>query len=400
MDPIPPRVSFLKRSRAWLDTRLPLTTFIQKHITHYYLPANLNGWYVFGALSLFFLILQFFSGFWLMMFYTPTPEAAFNSIEYLMRDVPYGWFIRYLHSSGASFFFILLYAHLLRGLLYGSYKRPRELVWLLGVLLYLLSLSEAFLGYLLPWGQMSYWASQVATSAVGTFPFFGETLMHWLRGDSNVSAVTLHRFFALHSVGLPTLFIFLVGLHLIALRTVGSTRPQGIASSTRTSLSSVDIPFHPYYTSQDLLALAISLFIFSLIVFFMPEMGGYFLEASNFIPANPQQTPNTIRPLWYLAPFYSLLCVIPHSFFGTFTVFCAPLLFFLLPWLDKHPPYTGQRNRLFKLALISFVLSFMILGFLGATAQTMHHLTLLRLCALFYFLFFLLMPFYTRQTLR
>ncbi len=384
------------RLLRWFSDRLPINSFIQKNFTQYYLPSNLNFWYVFGALSLFVLVLQIITGIWLTMFYTPTPEAAFNSIEVMMREVPYGWLFRYLHAVGASFFFIVIYCHIFRSLLYGSYKKPRELVWLIGMGLYVTLLTEAFMGYLLPWGQMSYWASQVATSLLASIPGIGSDLMLWFRGDFVVSGETLHRFFSLHIIGFPLILLFLVWLHLVALRKVGSNNPNGNCN-LNIKKSIATLPFHPYYTIKDLLSLAIFLFIFCAVVFFTPEMQGYFLEANNFSPANPLLTPTHITPLWYLAPFYAMLCTVPNKLLGILTIFSAIIVLFILPWLDKSP-ITSLRHRGYysRVALGLFTSSFVLLSYLGTTLLTPTKILFMQILVINYFFFFFSMPLYTR----
>lgn len=384
----------------WLSERLPINEYIRQHLTQYYLPKNLNFWYFFGFLSLFTLFIQVLTGIWLTLFYTPTVEGAFNSIEMIMRDIPYGWLLRYLHSSGASVFFILIYAHIFRSLLYGSYKKPRELVWLLGVCLYIILLLEAFLGYLLPWGQTSYWASQIGTSLLDTIPKIGPTLTLWIRGNNVVSEETLHRFFAFHVIAIPLSLVFLIRLHLIALHKVGCNNPEGISIPAKPCLhnkAAFKVPFHPYYTIKELHALLIFLFIFSIIVFFFPEMYGYFLETSNFIPADPLLTPSHIRPLWYLAPFYSVLCVIPNKLLGILIMGGGLFILFLLPWLDRNPVrsirYRGNYSRF---ALGIFILSFGLLSYISTTILTPNKILFVQILLLIYFLFFLLMPFYTK----
>lgn len=382
----------------WLSIRLPINEFISRHLTQYYLPKNLNFWYFFGALSLFLLFLQILSGIWLTMFYTPTPEAAFNSIEMMMREVPYGWLLRYLHSSGASAFFIIIYCHIFRSLLYGSYKKPRELVWLFGMSLYVLLLIEAFMGYLLPWGQTSYWASQVGTSLLGSIPVIGQSLMTWVLGNNIVSGETLHRFFALHIVGIPLLLIFFTWLHLVALHKVGSNNPEGFSLQKGSeSHEKLLVPFHPYYTVKELFTLLIFLFVFSIIIFFFPDMNGYFLEPNNFIPADPLLTPGHIEPLWYLAPFYGVLCVIPNKLLGIFSMSATIGILFILPWLDRSPVRSMRyRGNYSRFALTTFILSFFLLSYLSTTVLTPNKILLLQILLLLYFLFFCLMPFYTK----
>ncbi|WP_342219901.1 cytochrome bc complex cytochrome b subunit [Rickettsiella endosymbiont of Miltochrista miniata] len=383
----------------WLSERLPINEYIRQHLTEYYLPKNLNFWYFFGFLSLFTFFLQVLTGIWLTLFYTPTPEGAFNSIEIIMRDVPYGWLLRYLHSSGASVFFILIYAHIFRSLLYGSYKKPRELVWLLGVCLYIILLLEAFLGYLLPWGQTSYWASQIGTSLLDSIPKIGPTLTLWIRGNNVVSGETLHRFFALHVIAVPLSLMLIIRLHLVALHKVGSNNPEGISvpEPRLHNKTPFKVPLHPYYTIKELLALLIFLFIFSIIVFFFPEMHGYFLEINNFIPADPLLTPSHIQPLWYLAPFYSVLCVVPNKLLGILVMAGVLFILFLLPWLDRNPVRSMRyRGNFSRFALAVFTLSFGLLSYISTTILTPNKILFVQILLLIYFLFFLLMPFYTK----
>ncbi len=380
-----------------MSERFPINEYIRQHFTQYYLPKNLNFWYFFGSLSLFTFFLQILTGIWLTFFYTPTPSGAFSSIEMMMRDVPYGWLLRYLHSTGASVFFILIYAHIFRSLLYGSYKKPRELVWLLGVCLYIILLLEAFLGHLLPWGQTSYWASQIGTSLLESIPKIGPALTLWIRGNNVVAGETLHRFFALHVIGIPLTLIFLIRLHLIALHNVGCNNPDGISIPRLHTKTIYTIPFHPYYTIKELHALLIFLFIFSIIVFFDPTMNGYFLEANNFIPADPLLTPRNIRPLWYLAPYYGILCVIPNKSLGILTMGAFLFILFMLPWLDRSPVrsmrYRGSYSR-FSLAL--FILNFGLFSYMSTSAFTPNKTFFVQILLLNYFLFFFLMPFYTK----
>jgi ubiquinol-cytochrome c reductase cytochrome b subunit len=385
----------------WFGQRLPIDNFIKQHFTHYYLPSNLNVWYLFGFLGIFLLLLQILSGVWLMMFYTPTPEAAFNSLEMMMREVPYGWLLRYLHTTGASFFFIVMYCHIFRSLLYGSYKKPRELVWIIGVGLYIILLVEAFMGYLLPWGQMSYWASQVATSLFAAIPLIGPDLILWLRGNFIVSDELLHRFFALHTVALPLLLLGLVWLHLTALRHVGSNNPDGKFHNLQDHLSKKTctmLPFHPYYTIKELLGLSIFLLIFFVVVFFAPDMWGYFLDPNNFIPANPLQTPSHIVPLWYFAPFYAMLCAIPHKMLGIIAMASAVAILFILPWLDKSFIISlRHRSNYSRIALAIFILGFILLAYLGMTILTPGKIILIQILTVNHFLFFCLMPIYTHR---
>lgn len=384
----------------WINDRLPVREFWQNHFSGYYAPKNFNVWYFFGGLALLVLANQLLTGIWLAMFYTPTASEAFASIEYIMRDVEYGWLLRYLHSTGASMFFIVIYLHMLRSIMYGSYQAPREFIWLLGMVLFGLLLAEAFFGYLLPWGQMSYWAAQVITSLFSAIPFIGEDLAQWVRGDYNVSDVTLHRFYALHIVGIPLLLLGLVWLHLAALHRVGSNNPDGIEIKTQLDAQGrpLDgIPFHPFYTVKDLFGVAIFLIVFCIIVFFFPMMGGYFLEPENFIPADPLVTPEHIAPVWYMTPFYAMLRAIPNKLLGVVTMAASIAILFVLPWLDRSPVRSIRYRGVFsKLALAVLCISFVSLGYLGMVAVTPVRQGLAQLFTLLYFAVFLLMPIYTR----
>lgn len=390
----------MNRFFNWLDERFPLMSTWKNYFSEYYLPKNLNFLYFFGSLAIVVLVNQFITGLWLTMFYTPSADQAFSSIEFIMRDVNFGWLLRYMHSTGASAFFIVIYLHLFRGLLYGSYQRPRELVWLLGMLLYIVLLAGAFFGYLLPWGQMSYWGAEVITSLLSAIPYLGDHLVTWIRGDYTVGNATLQRFFALHVIALPILLFFLVFLHIIALHKVGSSNPQGIDIKNNLDAQGkpVDgIPFHPYYLVKDLVMVAGFLILFFSVVFFAPEMGGYFLEQNNFAPANPLITPDHIAPMWYMAPFYAMLRAIPNKLLGILGMGSALLLLFLLPWLDRSPVrsmrYKGYSSRLM---LFLGVLSFILLGYLGTIPVTPGRLILARLATVCYFAYFVLMPLYTR----
>ena len=383
----------------WVDERFPLMSTWRDHLSEYYAPKNFNILYVFGALSLLVLVNQLLTGLWLTMFYTPSAEQAFNSIEYIMRDVNYGWLIRYMHSTGASAFFIVIYLHMLRGLLYGSYQKPRELIWLIGALLFLLLMAEAFFGYLLPWGQMSYWGAQVITSLFGAIPMIGDSLVTWLRGDYTVANATLQRFFALHVIGVPLMMILLVFLHIVALHKVGSNNPEGIEIKKHKNKNGKPldgIPFHPYYTVKDLVAVMIFLIAFFAVVFFVPEMGGYFLEHANFSPADPMVTPEHIAPVWYLTPFYSILRAIPDKLTGVIAMGASIGLLFLLPWLDRSPVksmrYKGMASRI---ALGIFILSVIMLGYLGTKSVTPLRQLAAQIFTVLYFAYFLLMPIYT-----
>ncbi|KTC85149.1 cytochrome b [Legionella brunensis] len=384
----------------WLDARFPLLSTWRAHASEYYAPKNFNFYYYFGSLATIVLVNQLVTGLWLTMFYTPTAQQAFSSIEYIMRDVNYGWLLRYMHSTGASAFFIVIYLHMFRGLLYGSYQKPRELVWLLGVTIFLLLMAEAFFGYLLPWGQMSFWGAQVITSLFGAIPWVGDSVATWLRGDYNVANATLQRFFALHVVGVPLLLLLLVFLHLVALHKVGSNNPEGIEIKKHLDANGKPldgIPFHPYYTVKDFVGVIVFLIIFFAVVFFIPEMGGYFLEYANFVPANPMVTPEHIAPVWYLTPFYAMLRAIPNKLLGVIAMGAAILILFFIPWLDKSPVRSMRYKGYYsKYALAAFVISFIMLGYLGTVIMTPFKQYLARAFTAIYFAYFLFMPIYTR----
>lgn len=359
---------------GWIDARFPLTKLWNEHIAEYYAPKNFNFWYYFGSLAMLVLVNQLLTGIWLTMNYNPSAEQAFASVEYIMRDVEWGWLIRYLHSTGASFFFIVVYLHMFRALLYGSYQKPRELIWIFGMLIYLLLMAEAFMGYLLPWGQMSYWGAQVIISLFGAIPGVGEDLALWIRGDYNISGVTLNRFFALHVVALPLALVFLVIFHIMALHEVGSNNPDGVEIK---KLKDPDgrpldgIPFHPYYTVKDTFGVGVFLIFFAAVVFFAPEMGGLFLEPPNFEPADPLQTPEHIAPVWYFTAFYSVLRAIPDKFWGVMAMGSAIFLLFLLPWLDRGRARSVRyRGLAHKIALGLFAVAFVCLSYLGLQAPS------------------------------
>lgn len=390
----------LNSAVAWVDARFPLLSLWNDHIAKYYAPKNFNIWYIFGSLALLVLVNQLLTGIWLTMSYKPSAADAFASVEYIMRDLNYGWLIRYLHSTGASAFFVVIYLHMFRAMLYGSYKRPRELLWLFGMVLYLLLMMEAFLGYLLPWGQMSFWGAKVITSLFEAIPWIGPSLVEWIRGDYTVSDVTLNRFFSLHVIAIPLVFVGMVLLHLIGLHEVGSNNPDGIEIKARKGADGIPldgIPFHPYYTVKDLLGVAVFLIVFCFIVFFMPEMGGYFLEHANFIPANPMQTPEHIAPVWYMTPFYAILRAVPDKLGGVMAMGGAIAILFVLPWLDRCPVKSIRyRGTIYKVWLSVFVVSFVSLGYLGTQVPTPGKTIAAQLFSTLYFLFFLLMPIYTR----
>ncbi|MGQ0657028.1 MAG: cytochrome b [Chromatiales bacterium] len=429
----------------WVDARFPLSRIWDEHLARYYAPKNFNFWYFFGSLAMLVLVIQIVTGIWLTMNYKPDAERAFESVEYIMRDVDWGWLIRYMHSTGASAFFIVIYLHMFRGLLYGSYKSPRELLWIIGMLIYLTLMGEAFFGYLLPWGQMSFWGAKVIVSLYGAIPLVGESLAEWIRGDYGISDVTLNRFFSLHVIAMPLILVALVFVHILALHEVGSNNPDGIEIKKSKGPDGVPldgIPFHPYYTVKDLVGVAGFLLIFAAVIFFAPELGGYFLEHNNFIPADPFGTPEHIAPVWYFTPFYSILrattnefmwvlaiglvslvllywrdfkgawriatpavalallaafFTLDAKFWGVVLMGMSVLIFFFLPWLDRSPVKSMRyRGPLSKLALALFVVSFLVLGYLGTQRPTLPTTRLAQLFSVLYFLFFLLMPIYTK----
>ena len=385
---------------GWIDARFPLTKMMREHITDYYAPKNFNFWYYFGSLALVVLVLQIVSGIFLTMNYKPSAEGAFASVEYIMRDVDWGWLIRYMHSTGASAFFIVVYLHMFRGLIYGSYKTPRELLWIFGMLIYLCLMAEAFMGYLLPWGNMSYWGAQVITSLFGAIPYVGTSLLEWIRGDYYISDITLNRFFALHVIALPLALVFLVVAHILALHEVGSNNPDGVEIKKNKGADGKPldgIPFHQYYTVKGLMGFVAFAIVFALIVFFAPTVGGYFLEAANFDPANRLQTPEHIAPVWYFTPYYAILRAIPDKLFGVIGMGAGVLIFFFLPWLDRSPVKSIRyRGGLYKTFIAIFVVSFLMLGYLGLNPATTTNTYLSRLFSLLYFSFFVLMPWYTK----
>ncbi|MCB1674830.1 MAG: ubiquinol-cytochrome c reductase [Halioglobus sp.] len=392
-------INMLVGLRDWVDARLPIVRAWNTHMGKYYAPKNFNFWYFFGVLSLVVLVNQLLTGIWLTMSYNPSQEGAFASVEYIMRDVDYGWLLRYMHSTGASAFFVVVYLHMFRALLYGSYRKPRELIWIFGMLIFVVLMAEAFVGYVLPWGQMSYWGAQVIISLFGAIPVVGEDLVTWIRGDYLISGITLNRFFALHVVALPIVLLALVVLHLLALHEVGSNNPDGVEIKKLKDEHGVPldgIAFHPYYTVHDLQAIAVFLFVFCGVMFFMPEMGGYFLEFANFEEANSLKTPEHIAPVWYFTPFYSMLRAVPDKFWG-FVVFAASVAIpFLLPWLDRNPVKSWRyRGNITKVMLVLFVAAFLILGVLGVKAPNPARTLLAQICSIIYFAFFLLMPIWS-----
>ncbi|RZI44971.1 cytochrome bc complex cytochrome b subunit [Herbaspirillum sp. HC18] len=443
---LPADAPFSAKALGWLDSRFPVTSTWKAHLSEYYAPKNFNYWYAFGSLALLVLVIQIVTGIFLVMHYKPDANLAFNSVEYIMRDVPWGWLVRYMHSTGASSFFIVVYLHMLRGLLYGSYRKPRELVWLFGVAIFLCLMAEAFFGYLLPWGQMSYWGAQVIVNLFGAIPFIGPDLSLWIRGDYVVSDATLNRFFSFHVIAIPLVLLGLVVAHIIALHEVGSNNPDGIEIKEKTDSNGVPldgIPFHPYYTVHDVFVVAVFLIVFSAIVFFAPEMGGYFLEYNNFIPADPLKTPPHIAPVWYFTPFYSILrattsqfmyalevglvlyvaLVVTKSklpakvktgfiavgavalvgmifldakFWGVVLMGVSVMILGGLPWLD-HSPVKSIRYRpgFHGYIYLVFGIAFVILGYLGTQAPTPVGTLVAQICTFIYFGFFLLMPWWS-----
>jgi len=377
---------------GWIDARFPLSSMWYDHLAKYYAPKNFNFWYYFGSLALMVLVLQIITGIWLTMNYKPDASLAFNSVEYIMRDVNWGWLIRYMHSTGASFFFIVVYLHMFRGLIYGSFKKPRELIWIFGMIIYVCLMAEAFMGYLLPWGQMSYWGAQVIISLFGAIPGIGDSLALWIRGDFVIADATLNRFFAFHVIAVPIVLLALVVLHILALHEVGSNNPDGVEIKKHKGADGIPldgIPFHPYYTVKDIVGVAVFLIVFCSVVFFMPEMGGWFLERDNFIPADPLKTPTHIVPLWYFTPFYAILRAVPDKFLGVVAMGGAIFALFLLPWLDRSPVKSIRyRGTVYKTAVAVFVVSFVALGYLGTQPATPVMTNFARLFSVLYFGFF------------
>ena len=392
--------NWLKNTRDWLDARFPVMDFWRGHLSEYYAPKNFNFWYYFGSLAILVLVIQILTGIFLTMNYKPTADTAFASVEYIMRDVKWGWLIRYLHSTGASFFFIVVYLHMFRALLYGSYRKPRELLWIFGVIIFLLLMAEAFMGYLLPWGQMSYWGAQVIISLFGAIPYIGNDLALWIRGDFVVADATLNRFFAFHVIAFPLVILGLVVFHLVALHSVGSNNPDGVEIKKKKNDKGIPldgIPFHPYYTVKDMYGVMGFLIIFVAVVFYMPEMHGWFLERDNFVPANPLKTPEHIAPLWYFTPFYAILRAVPDKFLGVMAMGASIAVLFLLPWLDRSPVRSIRyKGWIFKAALAIFIISFVGLGYLGTVPATPVATWFSRLFSVLYFAFFLAMPFYSK----
>jgi ubiquinol-cytochrome c reductase cytochrome b subunit len=443
---LPADASVGDKALNWVDARFPLSSTWKAHLSEYYAPKNFNFLYVFGSLALLVLVIQIVTGIFLVMHYKPDANLAFASVEYIMRDVPWGWLVRYMHSTGASAFFIVVYIHMLRGLLYGSYRKPRELVWLFGVGIFLCLMAEAFFGYLLPWGQMSYWGAQVIVNLFGAIPFIGPDLSLWIRGDYVVSDATLNRFFAFHVIAIPLVLIGLVVAHIVALHEVGSSNPDGVEIKNTLDERGVPldgIPFHPYYSVHDIFIVSIFLTIFTAVVFFAPEMGGYFLEYNNFVPANPLKTPPHIAPVWYFTPFYSILrattsdfvywlqagvaayvaliilrtrlaktykiaaavvgllvivgmFIFDAKFWGVVLMGVSVMIMFALPWLDTSPVKSIRyRPGWHKYIYVVFGIAFIILGYLGVQPPTAVGTAIAQVCTFLYFGFFLLMPWWS-----
>ena len=444
---VPENASIAQKGLAWVDSRFPLSKMFKEHMSEYYAPKNFNFWYFFGALAIVVLVIQIVTGIFLVMNYKPDAAKAFDSVEYIMREVPWGWLIRYMHSTGASMFFVVVYLHMFRGLIYGSYQKPRELIWIFGCSIFLLLMAEAFFGYLLPWGQMSYWGAQVIVNLFAAIPLIGPDLALWLRGDYVVGDATLNRFFSFHVIALPLVLVGLVAAHIIALHEVGSNNPDGIDIKNNLDASGkpVDgIPFHPYYSVHDIMGLGVFLMIFAAIVFFAPEMGGYFLEANNFIPADPLQTPSHIAPVWYFTPFYSMLRATTTPFLIPLWILCALVLglviknakdvrikgasaailvalalgfflfdakfwgvvimggsvviLFFLPWLDKSPVRSIRyRPDFHKYIYGAFIISFVILGYLGIKPPSPIFEKISQICTIYYLAFFFAMPWWSKM---
>jgi ubiquinol-cytochrome c reductase cytochrome b subunit len=444
---VPENASIAEKGLAWVDSRFPLSKMFKEHMSEYYAPKNFNFWYFFGSLAIVVLVIQIVTGIFLVMNYKPDAAKAFDSVEYIMREVPWGWLIRYMHSTGASMFFVVVYLHMFRGLIYGSYQKPRELIWIFGCSIFLLLMAEAFFGYLLPWGQMSYWGAQVIVNLFAAIPLIGPDLALWLRGDYVVGDATLNRFFSFHVIALPLVLVGLVAAHIIALHEVGSNNPDGIDIKNNLDASGkpVDgIPFHPYYSVHDIMGLGVFLMIFAAIVFFAPEMGGYFLEANNFIPADPLQTPSHIAPVWYFTPFYSMLRATTTPFLIPLWILCALVLglviknakdvrikgacatilvalalgffffdakfwgvvimggsvviLFFLPWLDKSPVRSIRyRPDFHKYIYGAFIISFVILGYLGIKPPSPIFEKISQICTIYYLAFFFAMPWWSKM---
>jgi ubiquinol-cytochrome c reductase cytochrome b subunit len=392
---------------GWIDDRFPWTKLVKDHATEYYAAKTFNFWYVFGVLATVVLVNQLITGIFLTMHYKPSALEAFGSVEYIMRDVPFGWLIRYMHSTGASAFFIVIYLHMFRGILYGSYRQPRELIWIFGWMIFLALMAEGFMGYVLPWGNMSYWGAQVIINLFGAIPMIGPDLVDWIRGDFLISDATLNRFFALHVIALPFVIVGLVFAHLMALHEVGSNNPDGIEIKKHKDENGIPldgIAFHPFHTSKDLVAIVIFMILFAGVIFFAPEMGGYFIEPPNFTPANPLVTPSHIAPVWYFTPFYSVLRAVTYPLFGVDAKFwgviamgASVVIIAFLPWLDRSPVKSIRyKSPIFAWVLGVFVVAFVVLGYLGFEPATPRNTAIAQVCTVIYFAFFLLMPWYSK----
>lgn len=392
---------------GWIDDRFPLTAMYNDHMAKYPAPKNLNFWYFFGSLAMLVLVNQIITGIWLTMNYNPSAEGAFASVEYIMRDVDYGWLLRYMHSTGASAFFVVVYLHMFRGMIYGSYQKPRELLWIFGMLIFLVLMAEAFMGYLLPWGQMSFWGAQVIVNLFSAIPFIGEPLSIWIRGDYVIGDATLNRFFSFHVIAIPLALLGLVAAHIMALHEVGSNNPDGIEIKENVDANGIPldgIPFHPYYTVKDIVGVVVFLIVFFGVVFFAPEGGGYFLEYNNFFPADPLKTPPHIAPVWYFTPSYSILrsMVWPvfgleAKFWGVVAMGASVVVIAFLPWLDRSPVKSIRyRGPIYKSFLTAFVIAFLTLGYFGTQPPSPVGEVVSQICSLIYFSFFLLMPWYSK----
>ena len=384
---------------GWIDDRFPLTKMWKDHVSEYYAPKNFNFWYFFGSLAMLVLVNQLLTGIFLTMHYKPAAADAWASVEYIMRDVPFGNIIRYLHSTGASAFFVVVFLHMYRGLLYGSYKKPRELIWIFGALIFLVLMAEAFAGYVLPWGQMSYWGAQVIISLFGAIPVIGPDLVVWIQGDYIPSDATLNRLFSLHVIALPFVLVGLVVAHLMALHEVGSNNPDGIDIKKKKDENGKPldgIAFHPYYTVKDIFGVGVFLIFFLGVVFFAPDGGGYFLEKPNFIPADPLVTPEHITPAWYFGAFYAMLRAVPSKLGGVLVMGGAVVILFAVPWLDRSKVRSIRyKGMLSKIALTLFTISFILLTYYGLQPPTELGTLISRVGTIIYFAFFLFIPFYT-----
>ena len=392
---------------GWVDERFPATETFEYHMSRYPAPKNFNFFYYFGVLATVVFVMQILTGIWLTMNYVSSGEGAFASVEFIMRDVEWGWLMRYMHSTGASFFFIVVYLHMYRALMYGSYRGPRELLWLIGMVIFVVLMAEGFAGYLLPWGNMSYWGAQVILSLAGAIPIIGEDILIWVRGDYLISGATLSRMFAIHVILIPLVLAALVFVHIVALHHVGSNNPDGIEIKKNKDKEGIpldSVPFHPYYTVHDIHAIVIFLFIFCAVVFFAPEMGGFFLEKPNFVEANPLVTPEHIAPVWYYTPYYSMLRAVTYPFlgidaklWGLIVMFAAILIPAALPWLDKSPVKSMRyKGTISRVMLGLLVVSFFVLGYLGVKSPTYERTLMAQIGTLVYFSYFVLMPWYTR----